>query len=156
MLTLSIPGRPDIHAEHLVLDMNGTLTEDGALLPCVSERLTALQTSLHIVLLTADTFGTAATVARELGVELTVLGPGSGADQKLALVRALGTESVMAIGNGTNDASMLREAALGLCVLQAEGASAAALTSADAVFLSITDALDALLNPSRLVATLRT
>ena len=155
MLTLSIPGRPDIHAEHLVLDMNGTLTVDGALLPGVAERLAALKPQLHIVLLTADTFGTAATVAQELGVELTILLPGPGGDKKLAAVRALGPETVIAVGNGANDAAMLREAALGLCVLQAEGAATAALTNADAVFLSISAALDALLNLPRLVATLR-
>jgi P-type E1-E2 ATPase len=155
MLTLSIPGRPDIGAEHLVLDVNGTLTVDGALIPGVVVHIAALKSVLHIVLVTADTFGTAGEVAEKLGIEMTVLGPGSGAEQKLAIVRALGSERVIAVGNGANDAAMLREAALGLCVLQTEGAAVSALTSADALFYSINDALYALLEPSRLIATLR-
>jgi soluble P-type ATPase len=50
---------------------------------------------------------------------------------------------------------MLKEAAIGIAVVGPEGASAAALQQADVVTRSIIDALDLLLNPRRLVATLR-
>jgi soluble P-type ATPase len=50
---------------------------------------------------------------------------------------------------------MLRTAALGMAVIQAEGAAAAALKEADVVVTDVRDALDLLLNPLRLVAALR-
>ena len=50
---------------------------------------------------------------------------------------------------------VLEAAALGLAVLGPEGASAAALRSADVVCASAADALDLLLDPKALSATLR-
>ena len=59
------------------------------------------------------------------------------------------------IGNGANDALVLEAAAVSFAVLGPEGASAAALRSADIVCASATDALDLLLDPQALSATLR-
>jgi soluble P-type ATPase len=50
---------------------------------------------------------------------------------------------------------MLRNAAMGMAVLQAEGFSREALLAADVVTSSILDALDLILHPLRLTATLR-
>ena len=50
---------------------------------------------------------------------------------------------------------MLRLAALGIAVLQAEGASAETLAAADLVVPCATDALDLFLHPRRLMASLR-
>ncbi len=155
MLDLTIPGRADISATHLVLDINGTLTIDGELLPGTAERIELLKQHLTVVLVTADTCGTARSVADSLGVELTILRPENGGEQKLVLVRDLRPEMVIAIGNGQNDVLMIEAAALGIAVLQSEGLAGAALARADAVFASVNDALDALLTPTRLVATLR-
>ncbi len=52
-------------------------------------------------------------------------------------------------------AAMLAAAALGLAVIGPEGAHRGALTAADVVLRSIVDALDLLLEPRSLVATLR-
>jgi soluble P-type ATPase len=59
------------------------------------------------------------------------------------------------VGNGRNDRLMLKAAALGIAVLQKEGAAASALAAADLVLPNITDALDALEHPLRLIASLR-
>jgi soluble P-type ATPase len=59
------------------------------------------------------------------------------------------------MGNGRNDALMLRRAALGVGVLGSEGAAAEILHSADIVVRDIRDGFDLLLNPLRLSATLR-
>lgn len=59
------------------------------------------------------------------------------------------------MGNGRNDHLALRTAALGVALVQAEGASPLALTAADVIVAHIHAALDLLLHPSRLVATLR-
>ncbi len=45
----------------------------------------------------------------------------------------MGTEHTVAIGNGSNDVLMLKESAIGICVVGGEGASTAALLSADVV-----------------------
>ena len=57
--------------------------------------------------------------------------------------------------NGTNDAEMLREAALGIAVIGPEGASGATVAAADLVCRSINDALGLLRDPRVLAATLR-
>ena len=61
----------------------------------------------------------------------------------------------MAIGNGSNDVAMLRDAGLGLAVLGPEGLALDALTAADLVVPDIVAALELLEDPARLVATLR-
>jgi soluble P-type ATPase len=61
----------------------------------------------------------------------------------------------VAIGNGRNDALMLKRAALGIAVVQTEGAATAALLAADLVTPGIIEVLDLLLHPDRLRATLR-
>ena len=155
MLEIAIPGREIIQARHLLLDINGTLSWDGKLLPGVDERIEALKEHLSVALLTADTYGTGPALGERLGVRVTTLEGDDGGLQKLALVRNLGPKSVIAIGNGDNDARMLEAAALGMAVLQTEGAALSALLHADVAYTSILDALDALLSPARLVATLR-
>jgi soluble P-type ATPase len=50
---------------------------------------------------------------------------------------------------------MLAAATVGVAVMQAEGAAAETLAAADIVVATIGDALDLLLRPARLIATLR-
>ncbi len=157
MVTVSIPGRGRLALVHLVLDVNGTLALDGALLPGVAERIEALKGSLTVHLLTADTHGRLEEVAGRLGVRGTRLP--ADVDQvaaKARYVEALGPNRVVAVGNGANDAGMLRAAALGIAVLGPEGLARAAWEAADLVAPDIPSALDLLLNPRRLTATLRT
>ena len=45
MIKIEIPGREAIVVEHLVLDYNGTIAEDGDLIKGVEDRLTALRDS---------------------------------------------------------------------------------------------------------------
>lgn len=155
MLELSIPGRGQITLHHLVCDVSGTLTTDGALIDGVSPRLAALVASLQVHLVTADTHGRQAEIDRQLGLTASRLERGHERKQKAAFVKTLGAEGVVAIGNGANDAGMLRAAAIGIAVIGAEGASVETLQAADVVTTSILDALDLLLKPRRLIATLR-
>jgi soluble P-type ATPase len=50
---------------------------------------------------------------------------------------------------------MLKEAAIGIAIIQKEGASFQALNNADIVCTSIKDALELVENPIRIKATLR-
>jgi P-type E1-E2 ATPase len=156
MLRLSIPGRGSYELRYLVLDVNGTLTRDGELIPGVEERLGQLRTLLEVRLISADTFGRLDAVAARLGLparRLSAGGPES--EQKARFVGELGPAGVLAIGNGANDAGMLRAAAVGIAVMGPEGSALEALLAADVVVTSILDALDLVRFPGRLVATLR-
>ena len=156
MIEVSIPGRETLRLRNLALDVNGTLAIDGTLIPGVAERLTTLRQTLEIHLFTADTHGTQDSIDRELNLTAVVLNPTRpGAEQKEDQVRLLGADGVVAIGNGVNDVLMLRAAALGIAVIGAEGLATAALREADIVVTRIEDALDLLLQPRRLAATLR-
>ncbi len=153
---MAIPNRPSITFLHLVLDFNGTLALDGALLPGISEALRALNGVLTIHILTADTFGTAGIFAERFGFDVERLPPDeAGGPAKAAFVEALGPEGAVAMGNGANDQAMLQKAALAIVVLGPEGAASVALSAADIVVSSPLDGLGLLLHPKRLAATLR-
>lgn len=151
-LRVEIPGRGALALRHLLLDLNGTIARDGRLLPAVRRRLPALARLLEVHVLTADTFGTA---ARELDGLPARLVPVRNGREKDGFTRGLGPAGVAAVGNGANDVAMLRRAALGIAVVGPEGAAAAAVAAADVVVARVEDALDLLLRPRRLVATLR-
>lgn len=155
MIQLSIPGFGELALSHLVIDYNGTLAQDGKLLPGAREVLHTAAKDLNIHVLTADTFGLAAGQLSGLPVTLTVLPPDNQAEAKRSFVENLGTSSTVAIGNGRNDRGMLAESALGIAVIQGEGAAAAAIAAADIVAANVLDAFDLLNHPKRLIATLR-
>jgi len=155
MLTLEIPGHEPLLLDHLVLDYNGTLAADGKLLAGVAPRLETLGVRLAIHVVTADTFGQAAKQLAGLAVDLVVLPTGDQAAAKRKVIQDLGPGRVAAIGNGRNDHQMLADAALGIAVIQEEGACTQALLAADVIIPTITAALDLLLHPLRLAATLR-
>jgi P-type E1-E2 ATPase len=155
MLTIEIPGYGRLALDHLALDLNGTLALDGEVLPGVAERLATLSPHLQIHLLTADTRERGAATAAALGIRLHRLTLGDEAAQKRAFVESLGAKKVAAVGNGANDAEMLTVAALGVAVSGPEGLAQAAWQNADLIVPDINAALDLLLHPQRLIATLR-
>jgi soluble P-type ATPase len=155
MLDINIPGAQPLRLSHLILDYNGTLACDGSILPGVTVRLEILAKHLEIHIVTADTFGSVRTQVARLPVQLAVIPPEKQAQAKAAYIENLGPANSVAIGNGRNDALMLQHVALGIAVMQTEGAATAALLAADVVTSGIVDALDLLLHPDRLKATLR-
>lgn len=152
-LLVSIPGRGELRLEHLLLDVNGTLTNRGVLLEGVEARLACVSDVLDIRLVSADTFGTLDAIAERLKVGAVRAATG---EDKVKVLDGLGREHCVVIGNGANDVPALAAAALGVAVLGPEGASGAALRAADVVCGSVADALDLLLDPKALSATLRT
>ena len=158
-LEIDLPCGVFYNLSNLILDLNGTLTVDGDFVPGVKERLVEVSKILNVFLLTADTNQTADEVLAKLGddVSITVhkLESGRGDIQKLDFLERIGREKTAAIGNGCNDVLLLKEAALGICVIGTEGASVEALLASRAVFLNICDALDIFLKKNRMIATLR-
>ncbi len=155
MIELNIPGQGTIRLDHLVCDLNGTLALDGKLIEGVSRQMGLLRDRLTIHLLTADTFRTSSGIARQLNLEATRLQPGDETRQKAEFVAQLGADHVAAVGQGANDAQMLRAARIGICVLSPEGTAVETLLAADLIAPNILFALELLEKPLRLVATLR-
>ena len=155
MLQIQIPGQGNPQIEHLLLDYNGTLACDGRLLEGVEQRFLALTEMLDIHVVTADTFGDVHRQLQGLPCQLTII-PGFSQDQaKLDYLNTLGAKGTIAVGNGRNDHLMLKHAVLGIAVVQQEGASTLCLAGANLVCPGILSALDMLLQPKRLTATLR-
>jgi soluble P-type ATPase len=155
MFELDIPGFGPLRLEHLVSDFTGTLSVDGGLVEGVRERLNKISEFLKIHILTADTFGKAGEELKGINCDVHILRGEDHDVQKEEYVKRLGPEGVMAIGNGNNDRRMLRIARVGVVVCLPEGCSRDALTSGDILVRTPIDALDLLLNPKRLKATLR-
>jgi len=155
MLAIDIPGRGQLQVDHLVLDVNGTLAVDGVLIDGVVAGLERLKGTLDIHLLTADTHGRQAELDRQLGLTAVRIPPGGESEAKAAFVRDLGADGVVAMGQGDNDAGMLREAAIGVAVMSTEGTSIEALTAADLVVPDILLGLALIEHPMRLKASLR-
>ncbi len=155
MIKIEIPGYGAIQIAHLVLDYNGTLAFDGTLLPGVKETLMQLTERLQVHVITADTFGLVRENLIDIPCTLSVLPPDGQTEAKREYVRRLGAAAVAAIGNGRNDRLMLQEAALGIAVIQGEGAAVETLLAARVVCPNIIHALELLLFPLRLKATLR-
>jgi len=151
-ITLDIPGRHRLELDYLLLDQNGTLSKRGELLPGVKERLDTLADQLSIHILSGDSFGTLDQIAEELGgVDARKVQTGA---EKKAFVDQLGGYRCASIGNGFNDVEMFKACAMSIAVIGPEGASHAAI-AAQILCTSITDALDLLIDPRMLVATLK-
>jgi P-type E1-E2 ATPase len=155
MIEISIPGRGNLQLEHLVCDVNGTLAVDGVLIEGVARLFKQLADRLTIHLLTADTHGRQTHIDLQLGLYARRITPGGEAGQKETYVRQLGAERVIAVGQGANDAGMLRAAAVGIVVFSKEGTAAEALQAADVIAPDVLTALELIDRPLRLVATLR-
>jgi len=155
MIELTIPGRGPLQLEHLVTDVNGTLALDGILIDGIAKRIAALRDRLEFHMLTADTHGRQVVIDDLLNLKATRIQPGNEATAKAKFIRELGSEKVVAIGQGANDAVMLKTAALGMCVMSKEGLAVETLISADLLVPDIFAALDLLDKPLRIIASLR-
>ena len=154
-LDLAIPGWEPLHLEAAIFDVNGTLALDGELIEGAAERLAILADQLHIEMITADTYDKQRQIDQRLGVVAKRLNSGGEAEQKARLIEELGRHHCVAIGNGSNDSLMMASAALSIAIIGPEGVSREALQNADIVAPSIVAALDLLIHPKRLIATLR-
>lgn len=155
MIELNIPGRGTVKIDHLVCDVNGTLALDGKLYEGIARILTNLQDRMAIHLLTADTHGRQAIIDQQLNIIATRVQKGEEGRQKVAYVNDLGAHQVVAIGQGANDAAMLKAAALGIGLLSTEGLATETMLAADIIVPDIFTALELLEKPLRIVATLR-
>ena len=144
-----------LEIDYLVMDVNGTIALDGELIHGVADSLKRLQSHLSIQMITADTHCGQAKIDSALGLRAERLKTGNEAEQKESFVRSLGAQKVIAMGNGVNDALMLKAAAIWIAVLGEEGLAVEAMSAADLVLDDPIRALALIENPKRLIATLR-
>jgi len=150
-MMLNIPGRDPLSLTHVVLDFNGTIAKDGQVSPDIERILKEVASRYSTYIVTSDTFGTVASFAERLGIPWRVVQTGQ---DKEEWVKGL-NGGVVAIGNGANDEGMLLSADLGIAVLGPEGLAGPVMMAADILVSSIEHALELLLYPTRLIATLR-
>ena len=155
MLEIDIPGASALKLETLVCDYNGTLARDGRLLSEARGRIIRIASALRVQIITGDTFGTAREELAGVPADIVVVPAERQPEAKLELIEGYGADRVVAVGNGRNDRLMLANAALGIGVIGDEGIATEALLASDVVVRHIADAFDLLLEPRRLIASLR-
>lgn len=156
MIEFTLPNGYKYELAHAVFDYSGTLAEDGIVSEDIKDLLEELAERVSVTVLTADTFGLARTQLQGVkGINLHIIDRGNEAAQKRDFLRACGKENTICFGNGANDMEMFAEAALAVGVIGGEGAYQPTLAKADIIVTNPRSALWLLLNPQRIVATLR-
>jgi len=155
MLDINIPGWKKLRTTKILFDLNGTIACGGELIEGVKEGINSLAEDFEVYIITADTFGTAGKLLKDLKAELVVIDTDDGSKFKADFVEKLGRKRVIAVGNGNNDAQMLKKAELGIAVFGPEAAARGALLEADMISRDINDVFKIISNPQRLKATLR-
>lgn len=155
MIITDIPGVGQKQINHVVFDYNGTIAQDGVLIPGVKEGIAAFSDKLTFHVITADTFGFVKKELSGINCSITIIPEKDQAEFKFDFIRQLGSDLTLCVGNGANDHLMLKEAAIGIAVLQEEGLAVSSLLMADLVVKNILDLFDFFRTPDRLKATLR-
>jgi soluble P-type ATPase len=152
--TIPVPGWGSVELENIVLDLNGTLTESGDFMPGVIDYLEKLNgRGFNIYVLSGDTRGTLRhAFEHSPGIETIVT---KTAQEKKIFVESIVAERTVCVGNGNIDVEMFKVAGLSICTIQAEGATPRAILQADIVVTNIKHAFEILLDPEKLIATLR-
>lgn len=154
MIPIQRPGREPLEIEFILLDFEGTLAQDRRVHPKVKDKINLLSKRTKIYILKKGEKEVTNETLEKVKAEVFYIKEGEASQQKLNLLRQLGAMRTVAIGNGTDDVSMIEEAGLGICVIGKEGAAVEVLKKADLVVTNILDALDFLLKPLRQKATL--
>ena len=128
MIKTQIPGWGELAIENLILDFNGTIAKDGRVLDGVKDLLEKIHDQ-----------GDSDTVARD----------------KRCLCQSLGCERTASIGNGKNDIQVFPVSVFSIAVIGNEGAYTKSAMQADVLVTDICNALELLLSPNRMTATLR-
>jgi soluble P-type ATPase len=155
MMTIDIPGYKRLEIQHVVCDYNGTIAVDGKMIDGVREIINDLSKDLDFHVITADTFGFVERELEHVRCKLVKISNRNQAVSKQEYVLNLGKDKTICIGNGNNDRLMVREAALGIALLQEEGTCIETLLASDVVCKSAIDAFGYFKEPKRLIATLR-
>ncbi len=154
MITIERSGQEPLEIEFILLDFEGTLATDHRVHPKAKGKINLLSKRAKIYILTKEGKEQVTEVLRKVKAEIVHFAEGDVSTGKLNLLRQLGANRAVAVGNGRDDVLMIDEAAFGICVISREGTAAKTIQKADVVVSNILDALDFLLKPLRQKATL--
>jgi len=152
---IEIPGYITYNLKYLLLDYNGTIALDGHMDEKVTNLIREISKELEVFILTADTHGTAALECSGLPVTLKTFPSDDAMMSKLDILDTLDRTHCCAIGNGRNDTLMCASAELSICIMGEEGCYSHLIAQTHITVKSIENALELLLKPKRLIATLR-
>lgn len=155
MITFDISGRDKIQIQNIVFDYNGTIAVCGKLIPGVKDSINELSGYVDVYILTADTYGNVEEECKDINAKVIAFRKENAGESKLEIVKELGGENTLCLGNGYNDIQMFTEAALSIAVIEGEGASGKLFANADIIVRSIHEALNLILNKNMIRATLR-
>jgi soluble P-type ATPase len=156
MITIQRPGRNPLEIEFILLNFEGTLATDRRVHPKAKDKLNLLAKRSRVYILAKGEQEATGEILKKVKAEVIYLTEGEASQGKLDLLRQVGAARTVAIGNGVDDAAMIEEAGLGICIIGQEGTSAEVVRKADVVFTDILDAFDFLLKPMRHKAALGT
>src|SRR4030067_1407815 len=142
MIFIQRPGQEPLEIEFILIDFEGTLASDRRIHPKAKDKINLLSKRTKIYILAKGEKGVVEEILRRVRAEIFYSPEGDASQKKLDLLRQLGATRTVAIGNGVDDAPMIEEAGLGICVISQEGTSAEAMMKADGVVSNILDALD--------------
>ena len=154
MIFIQRPGQEPLEIEFILVDFEGTLASDRRVHPKAKDKLNLLSKRTKIYILTKTEKEVTDEALKRVKAEIFYVTEGEASQRKLDFLRQLGASRVVAVGNGVDDAPMLEEAALGICITGREGTSVEAMKRADLIVSNILDAFDFLLKPLRQKATL--
>jgi len=154
MILIQKPGQEPLAIEFILIDFEGTLASDRRVHPKARDKLNLLSKRSKIYILAKGEQEAIGEILKKVKAEVIYLTEGEASQRKLDLLRQVGATRAVAIGNGVDDAAMIEEAGLGICIIGKEGTSAEAMKKAEVVFTDILHALDFLLKPLRQKATL--
>jgi len=157
-VVIDIPGFGRRLIRVVVSDYTGTHSLGGTVDAAVKRRLRELASLVDLHIVTADSFGTADTELRGIVIPYKLRSVKHDAE-KAEYVSQFDLMHVAAFGNGNNDRLMLKTVkeagGLAIAVDNGEGCALDAILNAHLFVTGAANALDLLLDPVRLKATLR-
>jgi soluble P-type ATPase len=158
-ITIDIPGFGKLQINAILSDYTGTLSFSGKLVPGIKDRLRRLAELVDIHVVTADSFGTAEEELNGLPLVCRKLKGEKEDVQKAHYAVELNPRYVASFGNGNNDRLHMKvvkgAGGLAIAVENGEGCALEAILNANVLVVGAVNALDLLLEPTRLRATLR-
>ena len=151
-MKIDIPGVIAFDLKNVFIDYNGTIAYEGNLLPGILKQIKELSSLYKLHILTGDTYGTVTALLKDESIDVILAYT---AKEKLSVIKGFNPSECICIGNGSIDALMLKEAAVGICVIGKEGCSTKAILNSDIVVNDIFDAFSIISHSNQLIATLK-
>lgn len=155
MIVYEIPGRKNIEIRNIVFDYNGTIAINGKLIDGIKKLINKLAESVNVYILTADTYGTVEKECIDINAKILTFPRENAGQSKGKIVKELGGNNTICIGNGYNDILMFKESILSIGIIEGEGISGKLVAYSDIVTRSIKEGLEILLSKNMIKATLR-